>query len=467
MRIPFVGGSNRSRSVSVSAQRTVNMYAEVDPEHKFAAALFARPGSTGPFASTGAAEIRGMAVYSGALYVVVGGELKSVSTAGTVASIGTITTSKSGRVSMAVNKTQLMIVDGVGGWIYNGSTLTQISDGQFPDKATHVVYIDGYFVVNDPDNAGRFNISASEDGTSWDGTDFATAERSPDALKSVVVNNRELWLLGDESSEVWTNTGNPDFPFEPFPSGFTEWGVAAPHSVVSIDGSVLWLAKGPSGDGVVMQSQGLRGVRVSTFGVDEQIGKLTTISDAFGYAFEERGHVFYVLTFPTGDLTLVFHANTGLWYEWNSFGLGRWRPNAHAFFNGNHYTGDYQDGNVFQLDWEAYSDSGTPIERIRQDRAVVSGNLRERLYHRRFEIEFEAGTGGDADPQVMLQWSDDGGHTYSNEHWRGIGKVGEYGSRSVWRSLGRSRDRIYRMKMTDDSKTVIVGAYADIHRGAA
>jgi hypothetical protein len=76
-------------------------------------------------------------------------------------------------------------------------------------------------------------------------------------------------------------------------------------------------------------------------------------------------------------------------------------------------------------------------------------------------VVFEPGvglaTGQGADPQAMLRWSNDGGATWSNENWRSIGKGGEYRARAIWRSLGRARDRVYELTVTDPVKRVIVG----------
>jgi hypothetical protein len=65
------------------------------------------------------------------------------------------------------------------------------------------------------------------------------------------------------------------------------------------------------------------------------------------------------------------------------------------------------------------------------------------------------------DPQAMLRWSDDGGHTWSNEHWAGMGKIGEYYKRVFWRRLGMTlklRDRVYEVSGTDPVKVAIMGA---------
>jgi hypothetical protein len=73
--------------------------------------------------------------------------------------------------------------------------------------------------------------------------------------------------------------------------------------------------------------------------------------------------------------------------------------------------------------------------------------------------------GGTQDPQAMLDWSDDGGHTWGNEHWTSMGPIGDYTTRAVWRRMGRSRNRIYRVSVTDAVKRVIIGAHLEAEIG--
>jgi len=466
MRIPFIGGTSNQRSVSVSSQRTVNMIPELDPTAKFQAALYQRPGLA-TWSIGASKEVRGSIVFGDNLYTVNGETVNKFGTDASVSTIGTIGTS-TGPVSMSSNLSQICIVDGTNGYTSDGATVAVISDSDFPDTATRVDYLDGYGIFNDPANNGRFYISSLNDFTAIDGTDFATAQRDPDALVAHVVNNRELWLLGAVSTEVWYNSGAADFPFQPIDQAFSEWGCAATHSAAAGAGSVFWLGASNIGGNIVMMSQGLQGVRVSDHSLEDAIEGYATISDAIGWVMQERGHILYVLTFPTADATWVFDMNTGLWHEWKSFGVGRFRANTYSFFNGEHTMGDFENGNIFQFRPDASTDAtagGGNMERIRTDK-FVSADDRERLFHRRFELEVEPGTGtATVDPQVVLQWSDDNGHTWSNEHWRGLGKLGEYNKRLVWRSLGRSRNRIYRVKVTDECNLKIIGGSLIVDRG--
>lgn len=64
-------------------------------------------------------------------------------------------------------------------------------------------------------------------------------------------------------------------------------------------------------------------------------------------------------------------------------------------------------------------------------------------------------------PQVMMQFSDDGGFTWSNEYWASAGKCGERLARARWNRLGQSRDRIFRATFTAPVKWIIIGARLD------
>jgi hypothetical protein len=76
-------------------------------------------------------------------------------------------------------------------------------------------------------------------------------------------------------------------------------------------------------------------------------------------------------------------------------------------------------------------------------------------------------TGQGSDPQAMLQWSDDGGYTWSNEHWVDVGAKGQYSTRVKWNALGSSRDRVFRFVISDPVKCVLIGATVNVDMGAS
>lgn len=351
MKIPFVGPTYTSRSRDVNYQICKNFYLERDPSGKALVALYPTAGlRTVTSSASGPCRGNGI-VFQGYAYFVINNTLFRFDTAA-LTSIGTINTI-SGRVQMAASGTQLVIVDGSDGWVYDGTTLTQIVDADFPN-ADQVRYFDSYFLVNSP-GTGRFYRSALNDATSWSATDFDTAERSPDDLVAIEVTHREIWLLGTFTSEAWYNSGNGADPFFPIQGGFVEWGCAAAGSVAELDNNLIWLAQKEIGGPVVVHTSGFKPVVVSTPALNEEFQSYATVSDAIAYSYAKGGHEFYVITFPSADKSWMYDATTQMWSELTS-NYGRHRVSGHVFYANKNYAGDRSTSNVYELDNETYNE---------------------------------------------------------------------------------------------------------------
>lgn len=482
MKFPFVGPAYTARSPDVDSQRCVNLYPEMDVLGKQVLALYGTPGLRRLATATAASECRGAFVTTGPtvgqkyLYIVSGNKLYRYDTVFAETELGTLNTS-SGQVSLASNATQLMLVDGGDGYIVTLSSgaFAAISDPQFPANPDRVAYIDSFFIVNDS-GTNNFYISATNDGTSWDALDTAAAEGAPDAIMSVFANHRELWLLGEKTAEVWYNSGDSDFPFTRIQGAFIEQGCAAKHSVGKIANTLFWLGSNEQGQGVVWSATGYVPQRVSTHALETAIRSYSTIADAIAYTYQEEGHHFYVLTLPTAGRTWVYDTTIGLWHErayrnTTDGSLTRHRSNCYAYFNGMHVVGDFQNGEIYELDLDTYSDDGDPIRALRACKFISDDSTLANLFHSRLQIDMETGvgitSGQGSDPEAMLRWSDDGGHTWSNEHWKKIGALGNYGKRVLWNRLGSARNRTYEWSMTDPVKRVIIGANLNVSKGHA
>jgi len=511
MKTPILGSAYVARSVNAADARMVNLYPEIVPEGGKEPAFLTRcPGlalvgtaGTGPIRAMWSHQTRGDDFYCAS-----GEEFYK----GTARKLGNI--SGTGPVSIADNGTQLFIACGAKGYIYNESTeqFAEITDPDFPGAVT-VCYLDGYFVFNEP-NSQKIWVSQLLDGTSIEPLDFASAEGSPDGVVAVINDHKELWVFGTDTTEVWYNAGTPDFPLQPIQGAFNEVGCVAAFSVVKLDNSIFWLGSDPRGEGIVYRADGYTAVRVSTHAVEWQIQQYGDISDAVAYSYQQEGHTFYVLNFPTANRTWVYDVSTKAWHERASFNngiSGRHRGNAYCNFQGQAFVGDYENGNVYNMSLYRYQDAYTPQKWLRSWRALLTGqnNLKRTAQHN-MQLDIETGVGlsftpteleagtpyfgtssnkdmttnavvtdtgdylvfnmvnvpapastqGD-DPEVMLRWSDDGGHTWSNEHWVKVGKIGQYGRRAIWRRLGMTekiRDRVYEVSMTDPVKATIMGA---------
>jgi hypothetical protein len=374
-----------------------------------------------------------------------------------------------GPVSIADNGTQLFFACNPDGFIYNQSTnvFAQIIDPDFEGAVT-VCYLDGYFVFNQP-NSQIIWVTQLLDGTSVDPLDFASAEGSPDGVVALIADHRELWVYGTDTVEVWYNAGGADFPLQRIQGAFNEIGCAAAFTPAKLDNGLFWLGQDARGRGIVYRANGYTGQRISTHAVEYSIQKNLNMSDAVAYTYQQDGHAFYVLNFPTANITWVYDVATQAWHERAGFDNGaltRHRGNNQCNFQGNIVIGDYETGAIYKYNLNVYADNNEPQKWLRSWRALPTGqnNLKRTAQHS-LQLDCETGVGLNdgqgSDPAVMLRWSDDGGHTWSNEHWRSMGKIGEYGYRTIWRRLGMTekiRDRVYEVSGTDPVKIAIMGA---------
>ena len=377
-------------------------------------------------------------------------------------------------------------------------TVLPSTDGAF-SGATTVDVIDNYFVYSRP-SSQQFGASDALSPISQQ-LSFASKDGAPDQLVALIVDHREVYLLGESSSEVWVDAGLFPFPFQRIPGTSTQHGIAAQNSVSRVGNSFAYVSRNLRGQGQIMQMNGYIPQRISTHAVENTLVN-QYINDAIAWTYQLEGHEVYVVSFPTINITWAFDATTGLWYKWlyctTANQYQRHRGNCSCVFQGMVLVGDYANGKIYELDNTNYTDDGNNIRRLRRAPHLVSDLQRQ--YFEEFQIQFQPGVGftglsvapyiyigtpytiyptatlvipatqtvviGFATlqnqtttlPQAMLRWSDDGGSTWSNEHWVTIGQTGKYKNRAIWRRLGQARDRVFEVVVTDPVKAVIVSA---------
>jgi hypothetical protein len=497
MKSPILGSSYVARSTNAADNRMINLFPEIIPEGGKEPAFLNRAPGLSLVTTVGTGPIRGMLESGQWLYVVSGSELYKVSQTYAATLIGSIGPN-SGPVSMAFNGTQLFVANNGPSFVYNSIDNTYVQNSTFP-RAQTVTFINGYFIFNEP-NSQRYWVTESYDGTTLEGTSVANAEGSPDGIVSLIADHNELWIFGGNSVEVWYDAGlpPPGVPFQRINGAFNEIGCVATYSVAKLDNSLFWLGADARGQGIVYRANGYTGARVSTHAVEYAIAQYGTISDAIAYTYQQEGHTFYVLTFPSANATWVYDAATQAWHErgsWANDQFIRHRSNCRAVFNSEVLVGDFENGNIYAFDLDVYSDNGGIQKWIRSWRALPTGqnNLKRTAQHSMqldCEVGFtlppvsqplflatqdddilitesfdslidEVGVSVNPQPEVLLRWSDDGGHTWSNYHSKNMGTTGQTGKRVIWRRLGMTlklRDRVYEVSGTDPVKIAIMGA---------
>jgi hypothetical protein len=449
----------------------VNLFPEATPENGQSAGFLNRAPGLRLLTTVGTGPIRGLWTNQNnavnQAYIVSGNEVYKMLSDYSTTLLGSI--SGTGPVSIADNGYQVAFVSNPNMYIYNETTnaYSQVTDPDFAGAAT-VSYIDGYFVFNQPDTQILW-VTEVLDGTVIDPLAFAAAESTPDNVLAVMTNNRETWVFGSTTIEVWYNAATVPFPLAPIQGAYNEIGCAATYSIAKLDNGLFWLGADSRGFGIVYRNNGYTAVRISTHAVEYAIQGYPVINDAIAYTYQQEGHAFYVLTFPTANATWVYDVATGSWHERGAYVRGefkRHRSNCQMSFNQEIIVGDYENSNIYAFDLDVYADNGDVQKWLRSWRALpTNANNLNRTAQHTLQLNAETGVGINngqgSDPQVMLRWSDDGGHTWSSEHWTSMGKIGTYGTRAFWRRLGMTtklRDRVYEVSGTDPVKISIIGA---------
>lgn len=473
MRSNFLGGAYTLRSLPLAAQSCVNLY--VEPNESGSGdpgGFYGTPGLRKRL-SLDTNGCRGSRAAGGYLWTVFGPNVYRITPGMVATTIGTLTSSV-GAVELSDNGTTLVIAHSAG-WHAVNLVSGAISAVSGAPTMSDVSFIDNYLVGATSDGTYTW---ANLNSTTIDALNFASAEGSPDPIIRTVADHRELWLFGTTTIEVAVVTSDPDLPFTR--TSYIEQGILAPHTACKEDNSVFWLGRNESGQGVVYVAEGYIPRRISTFAIEQAIGGYASPETATAYTYQQDGHHFYVLNFA--EATWAYDINTQLWHQRayrdpTTGQLQRHRGEAHAFFNGQHFVGDYADYRLYALDLLTFTDDGDEIYRERAWAQIDAEN--RWVSYGRGELIADMGVGnggrvndpqpllteigepiltedGDyilsealtdpgADPRVWLQWSDDGGRNYSNAHDRRIGPIGAFNTRAVWRRMGKARTRYYKL----------------------
>jgi len=514
----FVGPSYEAPSIYQDAQECINFYPEIDPfkQDRGAVTLYPTPGLT-QILQLQNAPVRGMRTLSGGNYLiaVVGSTVYAITfNSGTYTSqnIGTLA-SFTGSVSITDNQTNnngltAYIVDGFNRytWVVATNTFSVLPSTDGPWQGASVCdVVDNYIIYNEPNTQ---NWASTSLYVTTSPALYGTKDGSPDNLVSLIVDRRQVFLLGEVTTEVWTDVGSTiqgitTFPFQRVPGTSLQHGCAAPFSIARFSDLFMFVSKDTRGQAIIGAIQGYQFVRLSTHAVEQSLMN-KYIADAVAFTYQLEGHEMYVVSFPTIDITWVYDLTTKMWHKWLSWdqntGYHRHRANCGAFFNNVYLVGDFANGIIYQLDNAVYTDNGNTIRRLRRCPHLVSDLQRQ--YFNELQIQFQPGVGVGLtnqtgtkiiqntlyvaptqsytilsnttviigtqtalnsntplqNPQAMLRWSNDGGSTWSNEHWVSIGQQGKYKNRAIWRRLGWSRDRIFEVAISDPIKCVIVSA---------
>jgi len=357
----------------------------------------------------------------------------------------------------------------------SGATANFVVSGGVVTSVTLVNAGTGY-TLNDTLSASNSSLGGSGSGfaygadqvaTAFDPLSIATKSSSADAIAAVAAIHGVLWLIGQMTSEIWAPSGAADFYFQRIPGAVVNHGCLAQQDI-----SLFWLSQDAQGEGIVVRAQDTSILRISTNGIEQEIQTYGNISDAIGICHQVEGHSFYVLTFPSADVTWAYDLSTGQWHRRSSIDgngvLHRWRANCFAFAYGMNLVGDYQNGKLYSLDSTFFTDNGTAIPRVVTFPHLTQGGRRcmYSQFQAKVQVGYIANTPVDQAPQASLRYSDDGGVTFGDAVKQSIGASGQYITSPQWQRLGMARDRVFELSWSADADVALAGAWVNFRTAA-
>lgn len=467
-RIDLTQGAYQAQSVIADAQRCVNLYPEQNPtDSVYPFTHYQTPGLTTRAQASNGGPVRCLyRASNGNLYAAIDQRVFYVTPTFDLVQLGVLTTQSSNPVSMKDNGVEMLIADG-------SMVLYSVILGtnQFSNLGTAGGTYQGADRLDYMDTFLLFNIiqspsfgSTLSNNITIDPTYFAAKTGQPDTLQTIIVAHHEIWLLGERTTELWADAGNPLFPFAALPGVFIDHGCASKYSAAIANNAVFWLSEDDRGWGIVLKGLGYQSQRISTHALEQEFLTYPTLTDAIGFTYQQAGHTFYVLIFPSADKTWAYDDSTGFWHEWATTDtegkLHRHRSNCQAFAYGKNLVGDYLNGTIYSLEAGSFTDAGAPIKRIRSF-PTLTGSGRRVNYHL-FVADMEVGEGvavAGFTPKVSLRWSDTGGKSWGNYLEQLIGQGGQYATQLTWRRLAYSRSRVFELSWSIAAKTALNGAY--------
>lgn len=491
-RISLIGGSYSARSVIANAQRCVNYFPEINrADAPVPFTYYQRPGLR-PLVTGNVGPVRGIYQASnGNGYCVIGETVYAISPDWGLTALGQLVVPSALPVSFIDNGQTIMLVDSSAfGYSIDLGTnaFGQINDptGAFAG-ATRVDYIDTFMIWNLPGTRDFGSTLSNE--LVFDALYIAGKAGYPDSLQTLICSKREIILLGALKSEIWYDAGNAGFPFAELPGAYIEHGIVAPYSACATDIQTFWLGRDLYGENIVFALRGYDTRRISNHALEYAMGQMSTTADARGWIYQQNGHVFYVLTFPTGNQTWAYDLSlesdpTLAWHQlaWTDANgvLQRHRGNCSAVINGVNVVGDWENGTIYQQDLTYYVDTvggvdyaisyikGFPHVLVGANpkgsgqKMMASGKL---MQFGQFIADIECGAapiGVGGQPAVIgLAWSQDRGRTFMEEILQSNGVEGEYEYQPQFPTSFVARDAVFELRHSIAGPAALNSAWLD------
>ncbi len=471
MRANIFGGFSTGRAIAAGYNQCINLYPEyIETQDGVDVGALYSVAGLDKLATIGTGPCKGACYVNNGdnlFYVVSGEKLYSVNSSFTSTEIGAVV-SNLDIVQMISNTTQVAIFGGNHNYIYDIPTNT-LSNLSLPfSNPITASYQDGFGLANEL-GTNNWWQSNFKDLSTWQPLNFAQADSKPDPIVAMTSLHRLVYLLNSNSTEVWANAGTAGFSFQRVDGMFIEAGCVATNSLCLAGETMIWLGGNQQGNGLIYLLKGPSSPEIiSTQALTNRIQSYSRMDDAIAYSYTQDGHVFYVITFPSGNETWCYDLQTKLWHQRAGFNDGsfyRHRSQCYLTYNGLNLVGDYENGNIYKYNLSKYTNDGEPLKWLRAFEAFPRGESpRQGFTFSSVELMMETGITADSGttPEVMFRWSDDGGYKWSTIRTESLGLIGETSKRVMWRRTGSTKKakgmiRVFEFSGTSPIRIAITG----------
>lgn len=441
--------TNKARFTQGGAAELVNCYVEqVGAEGKVQEYIVASDGLINDAILPGVTGgIRQMLEVDGQVYVVAGtsARLFRLLSNGVVIDLGAMSGfNTTGPVYMGRNRRATPDIGIVNnGLLFNyRTTLAQVTDVDLL-APTSLTVNDGQFIVGTANNT--WQVGDIDDGTNWDGLSFERADASPDSVIRAYARQGEALIFGEQTIEYWANAGLADA------TGYqrtevTEIGCLSPQSVQTVAGSVYFVAH----DRTVRAISGYSPQRISTHAIEREIERLTDYSSITAFTWVRDGHSFYCINCPLW--TYTYDTSTGVWHTRKSYGEASWNIGTAVAAFGRTLVGSSTEPIIYEMGPDFFDDAGQPLV-AQMTLPPLDALGRKVTVHRAcWDAERGVGTGQgaapDVDPEIVLEWSKDGGATFGGHRLIKLGQQGTRTRELEVRRLGQCKGMGFVFRLT-------------------
>ena len=271
--------------------------------------------------------------------------------------------------------------------------------------------------------------------------DQGAARTNPDGIKAIFGYQGQVFAMGGNTVELFGEPINATgFPLTRTGFNLTP-GIIGKHAVAGWQDEFGHPPIYVGSDGTVRQIQGYQATRISNTDLDRDIREVAAVDhDSINCCvYNTGGHAFWQVNLPTKSW--VYHVNEGTWHARESQDLTKSRLINSVPFRDEWLVGDTENENVYKMDIDSRVEGVYDFPVTMESGDATDFPYRGRIARGDFQFTVGVGvtTGTDpeaTDPQVNIEISRDGGHTWPHSWDRKLGMEANYRKRVTVTNAG-------------------------------